>query len=106
MKKNSNIIKELDYVISKLREQFSSLAEGEGVENIFNELKNDLKNISMLPNNLIDTRRYQEHEVVDVLRNVGYDYKKIMGNKLHFFNKKTSVSIYYNKSNKTISLQP
>lgn len=106
MKKKSTIIEDIDYVIKKLKEQFSSLAEGEGAENIFNELKPSLKNISMMPNNIIDTRRYQEHEVVDALREVGYEYKKIMGNKLHFFNKKTSVSVYYNKGNKTISLQP
>ena len=60
----------------------------------------------MLPNNVIDVSQYKEHEVVDALKKIGYEYKKPMGNKLHFFNKKTSISLYLVQKTLNITLMP
>jgi putative heme iron utilization protein len=106
MKKYETLIKDVDYIVRALKEQLSVVKEGNAAEDIFNELKKSLNNITMLPNNIIDSSRYQEHEIVDVLRKIGYEYKKPIGKKLHFFNKKTSISIYLGQDNRRISLQP
>lgn len=106
MKKYETLIKDVDYIVRALKEQLSVVKEGNAAEDIFNELKKSLNNITMLPNNIIDSSRYQEHEIVDVLRKMGYEYKKPIGKKLHFFNKKTSISIYLGQDNRRISLQP
>jgi hypothetical protein len=106
MKNYETLIKDVDYIVNALKEQLSVVKEGNAAEDLFNELKQSLKNITMLPNNIIDSSRYQEHEIVDVLRNMGYEYKKPVGKKLHFFNKKTSISIYLGQDNRRISLQP
>ena len=101
MKKYDTLIEDMNYLIKALREQFSIVKE-----DIFNELKKLLPKISMLPNNVIDSSKYQEHEIVDVLRNLGYEYKKPFGKKLHFFNRKTSISIYLGQDSRKITLQP
>lgn len=106
MKKYDSLIEDIDYLMKALREQLSVVKEGDAAEDLFNELKQSLPKISMLPNNIIDSSKYQEHEIVDVLRKLGYEYKKPMGNKLHFFNKKTSISIYVGQNNRRITLQP
>ena len=106
MKKYDTLIEDMNYLIKALREQFSIVKEGDAAEDIFNELKKVLPKISMLPNNVIDSSKYQEHEIVDVLRNLGYEYKKPFGKKLHFFNRKTSISIYLGQDSRKITLQP
>jgi hypothetical protein len=55
---------------------------------------------------MIDTKQYKEHEIIDALKEMGYEYKKPIGNKLHFFNKKTSISLYLSQSDHKISLVP
>lgn len=106
MKKYDTLIEDIDYLVKALREQLSVVKEGNAAEDIFNELKKSLPNISMLPNNIIDSSKYQEHEIVDVLRKLGYEYKKPFGKKLHFFNRKTSISIYLGQDTRRITLQP
>lgn len=104
--KYDRLIEETDSILKSLKEQFKVVSEGEGIDNIFNDLKVKLPNITMLPNNTINASKYQEHQIVDVLKTLGYEYKKPMGNKLHFFNKKTSISIYIGQQNRYITLQP
>lgn len=106
MKKYDTLIKEIEYLVKSLREELSIVKEGDAAEDLFNELKKSLPKISMLPNNAIDSSKYQEHEIVDVLRKLGYEYKKPFGKKLHFFNRKTSISIYLGQDNRRITLQP
>jgi hypothetical protein len=92
-------------VMNTLKERYST-NEGSGFDTIFDSLKQKLKNISMLPDNVIDVSQYKEHEVINALKDIGYIYKKPMGGKLHFFNKKTSISIYLIQNELKITLLP
>jgi signal recognition particle subunit SEC65 len=60
----------------------------------------------MLPNSTIDVSKYKEQEIVQTLKKLGYEYKKPYGNKLHFFNKKTSISVYLDKTKGMITPIP
>ena len=80
--------------------------EASGFDSIFNQLKLKLTNISILPDNVIDVSSYKEHEIVDVLKSIGYEYKKPMSGKLHFFNKKTSIRVYLIQKHLKITLMP
>lgn len=106
MKKYDTLLEDIEYLVNALREQLSVVSEGDAAEDLFNSLKKVLPKIGMLPNNVIDSSKYQEHEIVDALKKLGYEYKKPMGKKLHFFNRKTSVSIYLGQDNRRITLQP
>lgn len=92
-------------VMGKLMEKLE-VSEGNGFDTIFQELKGELEKISILPDNKIDASYYTEKQIVDVLKNMGYEYKKAMGNKLHFFNKETSISLYVTQPKNVISLVP
>lgn len=92
-------------VMEKLMEKLE-VSEGNGFDTIFQELKGELEKISILPDNKIDASYYTEKQIVDVLKNMGYEYKKAMGNKLHFFNKETSISLYVTQPKNVISLVP
>jgi len=92
-------------VMEKLMEKLE-VSEGNGFETIFQELKGELEKITILPDNRIDGSYYTEKQIVDVLKKLGYDYKKAMGNKLHFFNKQTSISLYVTQPKNIISLIP
>lgn len=104
--KYDTLIKETNLLIKQMRESFSIVQEGEGIDNLFDELNQSLPKITMIPNNTINANKYKEHEIVDALRSVGYEYKKPIGVKLHFFNKKTSVSVYVSQNTRYITLQP
>jgi hypothetical protein len=91
------LIEETDEIIRSIRKEFKSIREAEGFDGIFNSISKELKDISMLPNNVIDASKYKEQEIVQTLKKLGYEYKKPFGNKLHFFNKKTSISVYLEK---------
>jgi len=92
-------------VIGKLQERYG-INEGSGFDNIFNNLKSILPDISMLPDNVIDVSKYKEHEVINALKSIGYVYRKPAGGKLHFFNKKTSISVYLIQKDLKITLIP
>lgn len=93
-------------VVQRIIEQTGSIKEGTGFDGIFEELKNKLSDISMLPDNVIDASMYKEHEIVDAIKEIGYIYKKPMSGKLHFFNKDTSISLYLIQSSGKITLLP
>lgn len=111
-KQNQSIIQQLTALIEAVESEFnvqkqeSVVAEAGGADFLFIDIKKVLPNIVMLPNNVINTSKYQEHEIVDGLKKLGYQYKKPIGKKLHFFNKKTSVSIYLGQQTRLITLQP
>lgn len=100
------LIKETDEIIESIRKEFASLAEADGFEGVFNEIQKFLKDASMMPNNIIDVGKYKEQEIVQAIRKLGYEYKKPYGNKLHFFNKKTSISVYFDKQKGLITPIP
>jgi len=83
-----------------------NIQEGSGFDSIFTEMKAKLPNISILPDNMINVDQYKEHEIIDALKSIGYEYKKPISGKLHFFNKKSSISLYLIQSAKKISLMP
>jgi hypothetical protein len=93
-------------LVHSILEKNNSIIEGTGFDSIFEELKKKLTNVTMLPDNVIDASMYKEHEIVEALKEIGYMYKKPMGGKLHFFNKKTSISIYLIQNTLKISLLP
>ena len=92
-------------VLEKLSERIS-LLESSGFDIIFSSLRKELNKIAILPDKVIDASQYKEHELVDALKKIGYEYKKPMGNKLHFFNKKTSISLYLIQKTLKITLMP
>lgn len=94
-----------DRVMKRLTELID-MKEGTGFENIFDELKSEMENISILPDNRIDASKYEEKAIMDSLKKLGYEYKKALGNKLHFFNKETSISLYMVQGKNVISLVP
>lgn len=104
--KDIKLIRETDEIIESIRKEFSSIREAEGFENIFSLINKELKDISMLPNSVIDVSKYKEQQIVQTLKKLGYEYKKPYGNKLHFFNKKTSISVYLDKAKGQITPIP
>lgn len=106
MKTSEKIIEIMtNLVVNKLMES-DIISEGNGFDAIFEELKKKLDKISMLPDNVIDASQYKEHEIVQSMKSLGYEYKKPINNKLHFFNKKSSISLYLKQNDLTISLLP
>jgi hypothetical protein len=108
MKKNNyNTLVEriTDRIMLKLMERLE-VNEGTGFETIFDELKSEMENISILPDNKIDLTKYEEKAIIESLKKMGYGYKKAIGNKLHFFNKETSISLYLLQGKNIISLVP
>ena len=106
MKSYNKIIQDTNYLINALKEEFQIVTEAGAIDDIFSQLKKHLNKIVMMPDDTINASKYQEHEIVDGLRKVGYEYKKPMGKKLHFFNRKTSISLYLGQDKKQITLQP
>jgi hypothetical protein len=112
IKTNQSIVKQLTALIEAVESEYNIqketpvVSEAGGADFIFVDMKKVLPNIAMLPNNVINTSKYQEHEIVDGLKKIGYEYKKPIGKKLHFFNKKTSVSIYLGQQTRLVTLQP
>lgn len=104
--KYDKIIEDTNYIVLALKEEFNAINEAGAIDDIFDSLKKVLNKVTMMPNNIINASKYQEHEIVDGLRKLGYEYKKPMGKKLHFFNRKTSISLYLGQEKKQISLQP
>lgn len=106
-KSNYNTLVEriTDRIMVKLMERLE-VSEGTGFENIFDELKTEMENISILPDNRIDATKYETKAIIETLKKMGYEYKKAIGNKLHFFNKETSISLYLTQGKNIISLVP
>lgn len=110
MKKTKNNYNQLvesitNEVMKRLLEKLE-VSEGNGFDNIFQDLRKDLEKIEILPDSKIDGSYYTEKQITDVLKNNGYEYKKALGNKLHFFNKETSISLYVTQPKNIISLTP
>lgn len=111
MKYTDTLILETDYIISSVHSYFKTLwettiEEGKGADAIFADLKSKLPNITMGDNSTINTGMYTEASVMKTLTGLGYQYMKPIGEKLHFFNKQTSISVYYNQTSKSIQLVP
>lgn len=92
-------------VMKRLMEKIE-VSEGSGFDNIFQTLKKDLEKLSILPDSKMDGSYYTEKQITDVLKKNGYEYKKALGNKMHFFNKQTSISLYVTQPKNIISLIP
>ena len=104
IKMNTLINEVTKLVVQRLKN--TMIYEGSGFDSIFEELKKSLNQVSILPDNIIDASKYKEHEIVDALKGICFQYKKPISGKLHFFNKKTSVSLYLIQSSLHISLMP
>ena len=100
------LIKQISEIIANKILESYDIHEATGFDTIFGELKTKLPDISILPENVIDVSKYKEHEIVNALKSIGYDYKKPMSGKLHFFNKKSSISLYLIQRELKITLMP
>lgn len=100
------IVEEVSNILANKILERTDVFEGTGFDTIFDELKNKLQNVTILPDNIIDASMYKENEIVNALKSMGYEYKKPMSGKLHFFNKKTSISIYLIQNGLKITLMP
>ena len=104
---NRNTIKETDYLIGMIKEEFETrLKEGSGAQIVFDSLQKILEKIYLRPNNVIDTSLYSRRKIESALTQLGFELKKEVEDKLHFYNNETSVSVYLNPTNKKISLMP
>lgn len=104
--KKQTLVNEITKKLVDVFYNFGIVTEASGFDNIFTELKKKLTDISMLPDNVIDASPYKEHEIIDALKSIGYEYKKPISGKLHFFNKKTSISLYLIQKDSKITLIP
>ena len=105
-KQFENMVEQISTKLARIISETPEVFEATGFDSIFEELKNKLKNITILPDNVIDASMYKEHEIVNALKAMGYTYKKPMSGKLHFFNKKTSISVYLIQNGLKITLMP
>ena len=104
---NRNLIKETDYLIGMIKEEFgSNLKEGQGAQILFDSLQKVLRKIYLRPNNIIDTSLYSKNKIESALNQLGFEFKKEVEDKLHFFNPDTNVSVYLNPMNRRLSLMP
>ena len=102
---NRNTIKETDYLIGMIKEEFETrLKEGSDAQIVFDSLQKILEKIYLRPNNVIDTSLYSRRKIESALNQLGFELKKEVEDKLHFYNNETSVSVYLNPTNKKISL--
>lgn len=106
-RKYHTIIDETEHLLKMMRENFSkNIQEVGGVEPIFTSIQAKLKNIYLRPNNIIDAGRYSQAKIDGSLFELGYEFRKEIEGKLHYFNKTTSVSLYLNPKNRKITLTP
>lgn len=104
---NKDLIKETDYLIGMIREEFDAVVkEGAGAQILFDSLQKILDKIYLRPNNIIDTSLYSSKKIQSALNQLGFEFKKEVEDKLHFYNNETSVSVYLNPTNKKLSLMP
>lgn len=104
---NRNLIKETDYLIGMIQEEFETkLKEGLGAQILFDSLQKILEKIYLRPNNVIDTSLYSKQKIESALNQLGFEFKKDVEDKLHYYNNETSVSVYLNPVNKKLSLMP
>lgn len=104
---NRNTIKETEYLIGLIREEFDTrLKEGSGAQVLFDSLQKILEKIYLRPNNVIDTSLYSKQKIESALNQLGFEFKKDVEDKLHYYNNETSVSVYLNPVNKKLSLMP
>lgn len=108
MKKNIKkiLVEKISNMIVKNILETMDVSEGTGFDSIFEELKTKLNNITILPDNIIDAGTYKESEIINVLKSMGYQYKKPISGKLHFFNSKTSISLYLIQNGLKITMIP
>lgn len=102
-----SILKETQSIIKIMREEYASpLKEGEGIDGIFSDIQEILPDVYLRPNNIIDLSRYSQRKIEDTFTEMGFEFRKEMEGKLHYFNSTTSVSVYLNPQNKKLSLVP
>lgn len=113
----NTLLNETDYILTSIKKYFKvmlpeelhingEIEEGAGADAIFEEFKVKLPKLKRGVNNIMDASMYTEASIVKVFKEIGYEYKKPMGPKLHFFNKQTSISVYLNQKTKHITLVP
>lgn len=106
-KKNISLIEETNRIIRMMREMYDEqLEESAGVSTFFNEFQEQIPNVYLRPNNVIDAGSYSIDRIESALSDMGFEFRKDMGGKFHYFNDKTSVSIYLNPVNKKITFTP
>jgi hypothetical protein len=101
------ILEDTRHIINIMREEYSSqIREGEGASEIFEKIQGILPNVYLRPNNIIDLSRYSKIKIEDAFKEMGFEFRKEMEGKLHYFNSDTSISIYLDPQNRKLTLVP
>jgi hypothetical protein len=101
------IVQDTHRVIKIMREEYASqIREGEGVNAMYEKIQAILPDVYLRPNNIIDLGRYSKTKIEETFKEMGFEFRKEMEGKLHYFNPDTSVSIYLNPQNKKLTLVP
>ena len=102
----NKVMKDTQYVIETLRKDGLDMQEGSGADAIFLEIQSKLPKAIMADDNVIDCSMYQETQIVNSLKGLGFQFKKVLDRKLHFYNPQTSISLYLAQGSKHITLVP
>ena len=72
----------------------------------FNFINGNSDLVWVRPNNIIDLSRYSKIKIEDAFKEMGFEFRKEMEGKLHYFNSDTSISIYLDPQNRKLTLVP
>jgi hypothetical protein len=105
--KNNDIIESTNQIIKLMREMLDTqIEESAGVSNFFENLREKLPQIYLRPNSVIDAGRYSMNKIESALADIGFEFRKEMEDKFHYFNGDTSISVYLNPTNRKITFTP
>lgn len=106
-KLHTALVKETNRIIRMMREMYDEqLEEAAGVTTFFNSFQERLSKVYLRPNNIIDAGYYSMSKIESALSDMGFEFRKDMEGKFHYFNDETSVSVYLSPNNKRITFTP
>lgn len=106
-KLHTALVNETNRIIRMMREMYDEqLEEAAGVTTFFNSFQEQLPKVYLRPNNIIDAGYYSMNRIESAFSNMGFEFRKDMEGKFHYFNDETSVSVYLNPRNKRITFTP
>jgi hypothetical protein len=82
------------------------IEESAGVSNFFERFREQLPEVYLRPNSVIDASRYSMNKIESALVDIGFEFRKEMEKKFHYFNSETSISVYLNPTNRKITFTP
>lgn len=103
----NDIIKETEEMIRMMKDGFQEIfGESRGTSMFFSKFRKKLKKTYLRPNNVIDAGFYSQQKIETALNELGFEFRKEVEDKLHFFNDETNISVYLNPVNKKLTMTP